>query len=204
MPRSSHYAILSLRPDLCLEFVNTLAWRGSLRSESLHQFSDLLEWCGSSGALPRNALEEVRKWSAKNPADAAAVLQAAIDIRELIYRLFIDLTSEKPLDGADLRALNSALAQAPARTSVAANAHAFGWSIAIEPPSAATLLATVLWSAADLIISANRKRIRHCANDKCLWMFIDDSKNRSRRWCSMQACGNRAKAQRHYQRQKST
>ena len=46
-------------------------------------------------------------------------------------------------------------------------------------------------------------RIRHCANAKCLWLFLDDSKNGSRRWCSMQLCGNRAKAHRHYLRGKT-
>jgi predicted RNA-binding Zn ribbon-like protein len=44
--------------------------------------------------------------------------------------------------------------------------------------------------------------VRECANDKCLWLFLDDSKNGTRRWCSMSACGNRAKAHRHYARLK--
>jgi predicted RNA-binding Zn ribbon-like protein len=46
-------------------------------------------------------------------------------------------------------------------------------------------------------------RVRHCANERCLWLFLDDSKSGTRRWCSMSACGNRAKAHRHYARQKA-
>jgi predicted RNA-binding Zn ribbon-like protein len=56
----------------------------------------------------------------------------------------------------------------------------------------------VLWSAADLLTGARLARIRRCANDRCLYLFVDDSRNGTRRWCSMSMCGNRAKAHRHY------
>jgi predicted RNA-binding Zn ribbon-like protein len=51
-------------------------------------------------------------------------------------------------------------------------------------------------------VSPDVGRLRHCLNDQCGWLFMDDSKNGSRRWCSMRSCGNRAKAQRHYLRSK--
>ena len=60
------------------------------------------------------------------------------------------------------------------------------------------LLAPVIWSAGDLVVAAGNRRIRRCANEECLWMFIDESKSGTRRWCQMSACGNRAKARRHY------
>jgi predicted RNA-binding Zn ribbon-like protein len=66
----------------------------------------------------------------------------------------------------------------------------------------ASLLAPALWSAADILVGLESARLRECANDRCLWLFFDDSKNGTRRWCSMQSCGNRAKAHRHYLRQK--
>ena len=70
-------------------------------------------------------------------------------------------------------------------------------------PSANLLLAPVLWSAADLLVGRQLARVRQCANPACGWLFLDDSKSGNRRWCSMSACGNRAKAHRHYQRQKA-
>jgi predicted RNA-binding Zn ribbon-like protein len=48
--------------------------------------------------------------------------------------------------------------------------------------------------------SDRRRRVRLCANAQCLWLFLDQSKGGTRRWCDMAACGNRAKARRHYQR----
>jgi predicted RNA-binding Zn ribbon-like protein len=62
------------------------------------------------------------------------------------------------------------------------------------------LLAPVLWSAGDLLAGPRLDRVRRCANPECGWLFFDDSRAGKRRWCSMQACGNRAKARRHYHR----
>ena len=203
MTRASLRSIVLPRPDLCLDFANTLFWRGSTNTEMLHQFSDLLEWCRSSGALPPEVLDELAGWASKDPDSAAEVFHDAIQLRETIYRVFLNMGSDAAPAAEDLHALNDALADAPSRTSVARSGDSFGWRLEIDTPSANILLAAVLWSAGDLIVGSNRARIRHCANDRCLWLFIDDSKNQSRRWCSMAACGNRAKAHRHYLRQKS-
>jgi predicted RNA-binding Zn ribbon-like protein len=61
----------------------------------------------------------------------------------------------------------------------------------------------VAQSAADLLTSEELNRVGQCADDHCGWLFMDMSRNRSRRWCDMGDCGNRAKARRHYQRKRS-
>jgi predicted RNA-binding Zn ribbon-like protein len=91
------------------------------------------------------------------------------------------------------------LAQAPPRQVVRPG----GWEVAALEPSVGLLLAPVLWSAADLLVGRQLPRVRQCSNPACGWLFLDDSKSGNRRWCSMSACGNRAKAHRHYQRQKA-
>ena len=58
----------------------------------------------------------------------------------------------------------------------------------------------IIKSAADLLVSPELKRVKQCADDACGWLFMDKSRNNSRRWCSMKDCGNRAKAHRHYLR----
>ena len=58
----------------------------------------------------------------------------------------------------------------------------------------------IIKSAADLLVSPELKRVKQCADDFCGWLFMDKSRNNSRRWCSMKDCGNRAKAHRHYLR----
>ena len=103
----------------------------------------------------------------------------------------------------DLSALNRALKETPARSALQRIGAGFGWRVETRrPATASTVLAPALWSAGDLLTGPQLARVRECANDKCLWLFLDESKNGTRRWCSMSACGNRAKAHRHYARLK--
>lgn len=61
----------------------------------------------------------------------------------------------------------------------------------------------IVYSAAKLLASSGLDRVRQCAGDDCGWLFLDTSRNHSRRWCDMADCGNRAKARRHYRRTRS-
>jgi predicted RNA-binding Zn ribbon-like protein len=194
--------VVAPRHELCLDFANTVAWRGSEAAESLHGFAELLGWCKANGVLGSDASERAAHWSLKRPEEAATVFHDAIALRETMYRLFFKLAAGKAPDAREVAEVNQALERAPARRVLAHAEKGFGWRLDTDGRSAATLLAPVLWSSGDLLVSPDAARLRHCANDKCLWLFLDDSKNGSRRWCSMQACGNRAKAHRHYLKQK--
>jgi predicted RNA-binding Zn ribbon-like protein len=101
---------------------------------------------------------------------------------------------------ADLDRLNDALRATPQRKALKRDGEGYAWQTEEAMPSTTTLLAPVLWSAGDLLTRPEVRRVRQCANDRCRWLFLDDSKNGSRRWCSMSMCGNRAKAHRHYLR----
>jgi predicted RNA-binding Zn ribbon-like protein len=183
------------RTALCLDFTNTLMRRGGEPKETLQNFDDLRRWCAANGGCAEAAPQ--------TPARAAPALAEAIAIREAIYQIFYAAADGKPPAPADLNALNAALRRAPARRRIVRGESGFGWSVEVRGASAAEMLAPVLWSAADLIAGPDLARVRYCANDQCRWLFIDDSKNSSRRWCSMESCGNRAKARRHYARIKA-
>lgn len=62
----------------------------------------------------------------------------------------------------------------------------------------------IAWRAGELFASADLDRLRCCANPACGWFFIDGSKNNSRRWCSMNECGDRAKSKRYYGKKRET
>jgi predicted RNA-binding Zn ribbon-like protein len=184
-------------PALCLDYANTLAWRGSTPAESLYGLNDLLAWCEGVGApAPQNS--KLRNQNRMDPD----LLPRAIAIREAIFRIFFAIAANEPVKDSDLHVLNAALRDVPQRVALARTKNGFAWCAAPAVP-AMTLLAPILWSAADLLAGPYRDRVRHCANESCLWLFLDDSKSGNRRWCSMQACGNRAKAHRHYLRTKS-
>ena len=190
--------------DICLGFANTLTWRGSAAPvETLADFAALLAWVQASAALPSPAGRELARWGDEHPLKAAQVFAEAIVLREAIYCIASALACGEPIRGQDFAALSRAVAQAPVRQQLVRASVGYAWRIELGKVgragvSAATLLAPVLWSAADLVVGGARRRIRRCANDACLWLFVDASKNGTRRWCDMASCGNRAKARRHY------
>lgn len=192
--------------ELCLAFANTLSWRGRpSRTESLHDYAGLLAWLGREAKLPAELLLAAHAAARAGSPAAEAVFGEAIALREAVYRLFSNLIAAGPPAAADtaedMARLNRALAQAPGRVRLTAAGAGYAWSC--DPPIAAPgLLTPVLWSAADLLTRADHSRLRRCANDACLWLFLDQSKAGRRRWCDMSSCGNRAKAQRHYRKTK--
>lgn len=177
--------------DLCLGYANTCYWRGTATpTEELRSPDDLLRWAVREQHLPPGLAGRFQA--------TTALFDAAITVREIIHRCFTATAAGRAPDEQDLTALNEALAAAPARQKVRQG----GWEIEAPDASAAVLLAPVLWSAADLLVGSRLARVRRCANPECGWLFLDTSKSGNRRWCSMSACGNRAKAHRHYLRQK--
>jgi predicted RNA-binding Zn ribbon-like protein len=188
--------------DLCLGFANTRYYRGSdPPTETLGDFDGLIAWCRSAAGLSAAGERALRRSWRDGNADSA--FREAIALREAIYRLFFHTAEGKPPAPADLDALNRALQAAPERIGVARAGSSFAWRVrSRDEPSVPGLLAPVTWSATQLLAGPRLARVRHCANERCLWLFFDDSKSGTRRWCSMSACGNRAKAHRHYVRHK--
>ena len=191
--------IAAIPQDLCLAYANTLSWRGSdAPTETLTTLGDLLEWLHGAAGVAASATEEVGAWSREHPKKAAAVFADAIAVREALFRIFAAFAGGETVRDHDFAALRRALAEAPARSQLARGNGTYAWRIEPVRPTAPDLLAPVLWSAGDLVLNAGRFRIRQCANEKCLWLFVDESKSGTRRWCDMASCGNRAKARRHY------
>jgi predicted RNA-binding Zn ribbon-like protein len=191
--------VVSPIETLCLDFANTRYWRGrAVPTDELNDFDDLLGWCAAKEALPEILQQPTRQ-------QMGAAFAEAIALREAIYRLFHAIAAKAQPQNADLRRLNDAIAAAPPRRAVetiGSGYGSYGWRIGGVEASAVALLTPVLWSTGDLLVSTRLGQVRHCANEQCQFLFLDDSKSANRRWCSMQSCGNRAKAHRHYLRKK--
>jgi predicted RNA-binding Zn ribbon-like protein len=191
--------IAAPRDDLCLGYVNTVTWRGSdPPTESLHEFAELLAWLEKSAGIAPASLQPLRAWAREHPKKAASLFADSIALREALFRIFSAVAAGEAVRDADFVALRDAVAETPERRQIARADGAYAWRVEPLRPAVAGLLAPVLWSAGDLMLTARERRIRRCANDKCLWLFVDASKSGTRRWCDMTSCGNRAKAQRHY------
>src|SRR5258708_596098 len=173
--------LAAARADLCLEFADPLCWRGSeAASESLKAPGDLLAWCrDTGGADAETAKRMARQWR-ERPAAAARDFAAAIALREAVYRVFAATAAGAEPPVADLARLNSSVAEAPTRRALGRAGRRFAWRVDGLQPSPAALLAPVLWSAADLLTGPRLDRVRQCANQKCRWLFLDDSKSGTR------------------------
>ncbi len=186
---------------LCLAFVNTVDWRlGDHPEEKLNTYLDLVRWAERAGALPRQAAEALAAEAARRAEEARDVLARATALREAIYRVFAAGLRKKAPAGADLATLNAALTQALAQARIVAVGDGYAWAWGGTPGALDRPLWPVARSAAELLTSPELSRVRQCADDACGWLFFDRSRNRSRRWCDMKDCGNRAKARRHYRR----
>lgn len=180
---------------LALDFVNTVGWRTSdAPEERLTSWSDFREWAETAG------LELGRR--EREPG--AEKLQALCALRESLYRLFLAFASERRPAPRDLAALNRALRAAPERRRLTASGSRIVWEERGGGSEADQVLWAVTRSAAKVLTEESPERIKRCEGEGCGWLFLDTSRARARRWCSMSDCGNRAKAKRHYARRRKT
>lgn len=173
---------------LCLDFANTAGWHLSDRpTEHLTSTAALSDWARQAGVI--NESQQV----------AGDALDRAIELREALFHVF----SRPEATADDLTVINDVLTEAMGSATLfpAGGGLTWGWP-ALPVVPAARILWPVARSAADLLSSAEARKISMCANGDCGWLFLNPT--RRRRWCSMQACGNRAKAARYYDRHKES
>lgn len=183
---------------LCLDFVNTAEWRGApAPSERLTDYGELLIWAEAAETIDRKDRRRLETAARRNAGAAAAALAEAIGLRETLATLF---TAPSP---ALVERLNAWLARAPERRRLAASGENLAWAAPRAGDQFLAPLWPVVWSAADLLVSGQAARVRGCADRRCGWVFLDTARGRHRRWCSMEGCGNRAKARRHYKRHRA-
>jgi predicted RNA-binding Zn ribbon-like protein len=187
----------------CLDFVNTGSQRreGPFR-EKLGSYDDLLSWAIQAEQLTENEAADLRRLAAASPAEAEAVLERGRALREAIYRVFTRQSAGEAPPADDLKLISNEYGRAAVNrvlTPSNVGVCTFEWQTheALDRP-----LWPVAVSATNLVASEDATRVKECATDNCNWLFLDASKNRSRRWCEMKECGNRAKARRHYSKKR--
>jgi predicted RNA-binding Zn ribbon-like protein len=186
---------------LCLDLANTVDNR--LREhprELLHHFADLVAWSRQAGALTADRAMHLLRASARRPAAARAAVRGARELREALFRIFSAAAARRSAPPADLALLNAAAGSAFRHLRIGRARGGFAWQWEDDPAALDRMLWPVLRSAAELLTSSDLRRVRQCAAGTCGWLFLDHSKNGSRRWCNMKVCGNRAKVRQFYKR----
>jgi predicted RNA-binding Zn ribbon-like protein len=199
VPKAGTLKLLGGR--LSLDFANTADWHASDQPvEFLTSYAAFVAWSRHAGILAEHEGQRLLKEAARRPVDATAVLKRAISLREAIYRIFSAISSGSRPPAADLAAFNAELTRGLAQSRIALTGEGFAWDWSGGEDGLERMLWPVVHDAAELLTSGELDRVGQCADDRCGWLYLDTSRNRSRRWCSMEDCGNRAKARRHYQR----
>jgi predicted RNA-binding Zn ribbon-like protein len=189
--------------QLALDLANTVSRRDDpqRRKEHLGSYLDVVSFLRQSGVISPKQAHELRENAVHHPAEAGRSFAKTIKLREAIYSVFSAIAQHTSVDMGDLKLINDFALAALQHRALAPLDGGYRW----QWISGAThRLDRAIWpaakAAADLLTSDDLQLVRFCEAPDCQWLFLDRSRNRSRRWCDMTSCGNRAKARRHYRR----
>jgi len=195
-PSSRAGSLALIGGELALDLANTSSGRGfPSELEHLRRPEHVAEWAGHAKILaPEDAVWLAE--AAKDDALGARLLNEALSLREDVYQLGAAIAAGRPAPAAHVEGLTRAHARALARAKLAPIGRGFGWTWSPREAPVEAVLGPISLSALTLLQQADLTRVKQCQGEKCGWLFFDATKNKSRRWCEMEVCGNRAKQKR--------
>ena len=186
---------------LCLDFINTLDWRGTdTPVEFLNTFQDLVVWGRHAGLCTPGEARQLTKMAARSEAEAQQVRIRAIGLRETLYCIFSAISRNKNPLKKDLLSFNKQFSQTMQDSQIIRTKDGYTWETTGNKTRLDWIFNPIIRCAAELLVSVEVQNIKSCADPACRWLFLDVSRNKRRRWCDMQDCGNRAKAGRFYKK----
>jgi predicted RNA-binding Zn ribbon-like protein len=177
-----------------LDFVNTVDSRGERWGpDFLNSYSDLVTWAGRLDVIDDEEQRTLLSLAAKVPSEAERELIRAKELRETLHQIFLTEANNEAVSEKDLELLNEVARHAQARRSLAIVDDTVEWRL--FPADHLDAVSTrVGWLATDLLTSRqDRRLIRACEGPNCGWLFLDNSRNGHRRWCSDRTCGSHAR-----------
>jgi predicted RNA-binding Zn ribbon-like protein len=189
---------------VALDFANTGSLDGAPPSERLTSYRDLVTFALRTELIGPARAAELRAEAERRPDAAAAVLERALALRAGLDQMFSAVAASRQPAPEDIAVLNGFLEEGMRYRRLEPDDRCCGWTWAVGDEPLAQMLWPIANEAADLLVAGDLDRVKACGNDTCGWLFVDMSRNRSRRWCDMKDCGNRAKARRHYARRRDS
>jgi len=187
---------------LATDFLNTSSYRydKTRAHEHIQTYADLVEFARQAGEIGAALARRLIAQAEAQPEKAAQIYRRAVALREATWTAFSRIAHEReaPREAVDLISAEAADTQAHARLDRVLD----GWQWQWPDDDMARPLWPIARAAADLLTSEDRRLLRECADDTCAWMFVDRTKNHSRRWCNENTCGSRTKVRAFRQRQK--
>jgi predicted RNA-binding Zn ribbon-like protein len=184
---------------LALDFLNTRPVQNGEPTELVSDFSALLRWFQATGLLNNREVTNLQCQSGKS-ATAQRTVEAMREFREKLRKEVLAWEGSADLHRATVEDLNQLMAAHPMLSRLQATGNVPSMELWFEPRQPEDLFAPLAYSAAKLFAEADRNRVRKCG--ECVLHFYDTSKKGTRRWCSMQLCGNRLKVAAYAARQR--
>jgi predicted RNA-binding Zn ribbon-like protein len=185
--------------QLALDFVNTRPVQNGEPMELLLDFPTLLRWFQAASLMTSREVANLQQqWG--QSIRARHVLEAMRALRERLRKEILSWEGGGAVHHSTVDELNRLMAGHPMRTRLKEKGHSPSTELWFEPHQPEDLFAPLAHSAATLFANVDRNRVRKC--DQCVLHFHDISKKGTRRWCSMQLCGNRLKVAAYARRQR--
>jgi len=185
----------------CIAFANTVSnYHADDTADILNSYTDLVRWAQEAEILSDEEARRLLESSSQRPGEAGAVLNDAKQLRRTVYSIFSDIAQMRAPSDEDVAELNSRLTKVLPHLRISQQGSDYFWDWEDKSNDLDGMLWSVIRCAANLLCSGELGRLSECNSETCTWLFLDRSKNVSRKWCDMDTCGNRAKSRRHYAR----
>jgi predicted RNA-binding Zn ribbon-like protein len=183
-----------------LDFLNTKPLLADVPTELLSDTQALERWFIASGIVrSAKAKSLMRSW--RHSAKAALVLKDLIAFRERLRKAVLRLEAGQAPSGEFIEEINTGLVRHPPLTELRERQGQIAREPLFDPKEPSDLWSPILDGVADLLSEPEVHRIRQC--EACVIHFFDASKKGSRRWCSMNICGNKFKVAAYQRRNRN-
>lgn len=185
----------------CLNFVNTKDNRSKETGiDYLSHYRDLLDLCERLGLMPAKTRQVLERLAKAYPDQARQEFDKAISLRELLYKVFSQLIEKGKPPELELQQLSTQVANALSYLELFFDKTSREMKLIYTRPALEQPSWLMLQSVAELLTGKELALLKKCPS--CYWLFLDRSKNKSRKWCSMATCGDVSKVKQAYHRKK--
>ncbi|WP_158818329.1 CGNR zinc finger domain-containing protein [Methylocapsa sp. S129] len=183
--------------ELAFDFTNTSSGRGwPAPTEHLRSAENVVAWARHAKVLGPADADWLRGAVAADEALARRLLRRALDLREALYAIGVEIAAGSPAPAPQVDRLAKEHAACVAHAKLTPDGGRYIWSWTPREAAVEAVLGPIALSALATLGQADLTRVKRCEGEKCGWLFFDTTKNKSRRWCEMEVCGNRAKQKR--------
>jgi predicted RNA-binding Zn ribbon-like protein len=194
--RASSLALIG--GELAFDFTNTSSGRGwPTHQDHLRAAEDVVAWARHAKVMSPTDADWLRDEVAADKSLASLLLRRALNLREALHAIGVEVAAGRSAPPAEVESLAKEHAACVARAQFTPDGGRYVWSWAPRQAAVEAVLGPIALSALATLSQAELTRVKRCQGEKCGWLFFDTTKNKSRRWCEMEICGNRAKQKRH-------